>query len=75
MKWIASSAFGLEGMTGKDLKRLGAENVNVMNVGGAAFEGDAETAFKAAYFRGTRPWKPLNMKVLTSMESTISTMS
>ena len=47
MKWIASSAFGLEGMTGKDLKRLGAENVNVMNVGGAAFEGDALTAFKA----------------------------
>ena len=47
MKWIASSAFGLEGMTGKDLKRLGAENVNVLNVGGAAFEGDAETAFKA----------------------------
>ena len=27
MKWIASAAFGLEGMTGRDLKRLGAQNV------------------------------------------------
>ena len=34
MKWIASAAFGLEGMTGRDLKRLGAENVRVMDVGG-----------------------------------------
>ena len=27
MKWIAAAAFGMEGLTGKDLKRLGAENV------------------------------------------------
>lgn len=47
MKWIASAAFGLEGMTGKDLKRLGAENVRVMDVGGACFEGGFETAFRA----------------------------
>ena len=47
MKWIASAAFGLEGMTGRDLKRLGAENVKVMDVGGAMFEGGFETAFQA----------------------------
>ena len=47
MKWIASAAFGMEGLTGKDLKRLGAENVEVMNVGGAAFTGTTETAMKA----------------------------
>ena len=47
MKWIAAAAFGMEGLTGKDLKRLGAENVQVMNVGGATFEGTMETAMKA----------------------------
>ena len=47
MKWLASAAFGMEGITGKDLKRLGAENVNVLSVGGATFEGDAVTAMKA----------------------------
>ena len=47
MKWIASAAFGLEGMTGRDLKRLGAQNVRVMDVGGAMFEGGFETAFQA----------------------------
>ena len=47
MKWIASAAVGLEGMTGRDLKRLGAQNVRVMDVGGAMFEGDFETAFQA----------------------------
>ncbi len=47
MKWIASAAFGLEGMTGRDLKRLGAENVRVMDVGGAEFEGGFDTAFRA----------------------------
>ena len=47
MKWIASAAFGLEGMTGRDLKRLGAQNVRVTDVGGAMFEGDFETAFQA----------------------------
>ena len=47
MKWIAAAAFGMEGLTGKDLKRLGAENVQVMNVGGATFEGPMEMAMKA----------------------------
>lgn len=47
MKWIASAAFGMEGITGKDLKRLGAENVNVLSIGGAEFEGSMETAMKA----------------------------
>jgi len=47
MKWIAAAAFGMEGLTGKDLKRLGAENVQVLNVGGATFEGGLETAMRA----------------------------
>ena len=47
MKWIASAAFGMEGMTGRDLKRLGMENVRVMDVGGAEFEGSFEDAFRA----------------------------
>jgi len=47
MKWIAAAAFGMEGITGKDLKRLGAENVTALNVGGASFEGDPVTAMKA----------------------------
>ena len=47
MKWIASAAFGMEGMTGRDLKRLGMRNVAVMDVGGATFEGDFADAFKA----------------------------
>ena len=47
MKWIASAAFGMEGMTGRDLKRLGMENVHVMDIGGAEFEGSFEDAFRA----------------------------
>jgi len=47
MKWIASAAFGMEGMTGRDLKRLGMENVRVMDIGGAMFEGTFEDAFRA----------------------------
>lgn len=47
MKWIASAAFGMEGMTGRDLKRLGMENVHVMDIGGAEFEGGFEDAFRA----------------------------
>ena len=47
MKWIASAAFGLEGITGRDLKRMGMENVRVMDVGGAEFEGGFEDAFRA----------------------------
>lgn len=35
MKWIASAAFGMEGMTGRDLKRMGMQNVRVLDVGGA----------------------------------------
>ncbi|MBP3653032.1 MAG: class I SAM-dependent RNA methyltransferase, partial [Clostridia bacterium] len=35
------------GMTGRDLKRLGMENVHVMDIGGAMFEGSFEDAFRA----------------------------
>ncbi len=47
MKWIASAAFGMEGMTGRDLKHLGMKDVRVMDVGGAMFEGDFADAFRA----------------------------
>ena len=47
MEWIASAAFGMEGLTGRDLKRLGAEDVRVLNVGGAEFSGTLESAMKA----------------------------
>ena len=47
MRWIASAAFGMEGLTGRDLKRLGAEDVRVLNVGGAEFSGTLESAMKA----------------------------
>ena len=47
MKWIASAAFGMEGMTGRDLKRMGMQNVRVLDVGGATFEGDYLDAFRA----------------------------
>lgn len=47
MKWIASAAFGLEGMTGRDLKRLGMDGVHVLDVGGAEFEGGFKEAFMA----------------------------
>ena len=47
MKWIASAAFGMEGMTGRDLKHLGMRNVRVLDVGGAEFEGGYEDAFRA----------------------------
>lgn len=47
MKWIASAAFGMEGMTGRDLKRLGMQNVRVLDVGGAEFEGSYADAFRA----------------------------
>ena len=53
MKWIASAAFGMEGMTGRDLKHLGMENVRVMDVGGAMFEGDLADAFKASLWLRT----------------------
>ena len=38
MKWIACAAFGMEGMTGRDLKRMGMKDVRVLDVGGATFE-------------------------------------
>ena len=47
MEWIASAAFGMEGMTGRDLKHMGMKNVRVMDVGGATFEGSFEDAFRA----------------------------
>ena len=47
MEWIASAAFGLEGMTGRDLKHMGMKGVRVMDVGGATFEGGFEDAFRA----------------------------
>ena len=47
MKWLASAAFGMEGMTGRDLKRLGMQDVKVLDVGGATFEGTYADAFKA----------------------------
>ena len=47
MEWIASAAFGMEGMTGRDLKHMGMENVRVLDVGGATFEGGFEDAFRA----------------------------
>ena len=47
MKWIASAAFGMEGMTGRNLKRMGMQNVRVLDVGGATFEGDYLDAFRA----------------------------
>ena len=53
MKWIASAAFGMEGMTGRDLKHLGMENVRVMDVGGAMFEGGFADAFRASLWLRT----------------------
>ena len=47
MKWIASAAFGMEGLTGRDLKRIEAQNVNVLSIGGAVFEGGFDTAMRA----------------------------
>lgn len=53
MKWIASAAFGMEGMAGRDLKHMGMQNVRVMDVGGATFEGEFEDAFRAALWLRT----------------------
>ncbi len=53
MKWIASAAFGMEGMTGRDLKHLGMQNVRVLDVGGAEFEGGFEDAFRASLWLRT----------------------
>lgn len=53
MKWIASAAFGMEGMTGRDLKHLGMQNVRVLDVSGAEFEGGFEDAFRASLWLRT----------------------
>ena len=47
MKWIASAAFGMEGLTGRDLKRMEAQNVNVLSIGGAEFEGGFDVGMRA----------------------------
>ena len=47
MKWIASTAFGMEGMTARDLKHLGMQNVRALDIGGAEFEGSYADAFRA----------------------------
>ena len=62
MKWIASAAFGLEGMTGRDLKRLGAENVRGWLAftydAGAEREGTGSVFGNATYYRQNTPCYP-----------------
>ena len=53
MKWIASAAFGMEGMTGRDLKHMGMQGVRVLDVGGAEFEGDFADALRASLWLRT----------------------
>ncbi|MBQ3425142.1 MAG: class I SAM-dependent RNA methyltransferase [Clostridia bacterium] len=53
MEWIASAAFGMEGMTGRDLKHMGMADVQVLPVGGAAFRGSFEDAFRASLWLRT----------------------
>ena len=53
MEWIASAAFGMEGMTSRDLKHMGMQNVRVLDVGGASFEGGFEDAFRASLWLRT----------------------
>lgn len=45
MRWIASAAFGLEGLVKKELSQLGIKGMPTL--GGVAFEGDADAAFLA----------------------------
>lgn len=47
MQWIANTAFGLEGQTAKDLKRLGAQSAAPQPAGGVLFEGTPAQAFNA----------------------------
>ncbi len=47
MQWIASTAFGLEGQTNKDLKRLGIEHTQPQSTGGVIFEATPAQAFSA----------------------------
>ena len=51
--WIASAAFGMEGMTGRDLKHMGLRGVQVLDAGGAMFEGDFADAFRASLWLRT----------------------
>ena len=46
MQWFATAAFGLEGVVGNELKRLGFEGVKA-EVGGARFTASAHEAFRA----------------------------
>ncbi len=45
MEWIASAAFGLEGLVKRELQALGLETT--MDQGGVRFKGEAEAAFRA----------------------------
>ena len=47
MEFVASAAFGLEGLVKRDLQRLDVQGIRPLVQGGVAFEGDLETAFKA----------------------------
>ena len=47
MQWIANTAFGLEGQTNKDLKRLGVESTQPQSTGGVLFEATPQQAFLA----------------------------
>ncbi len=47
MQWLASTAFGLEGQTVKDLKHLGIEEVSPQSSGGVLFEGTKAQGFAA----------------------------
>lgn len=47
MRWIASAAFGLEGLVKRDLERLGASGIRTLPTGGVTFEGDGVMGFQA----------------------------
>lgn len=47
MLWTASTAFGLEGQTAKDLKRIGATEVIPLPHGGVSFEASLDQAYSA----------------------------
>jgi putative N6-adenine-specific DNA methylase len=47
MRWIASAAFGLEGLVKRDLERLGAGGIRTLPTGGVSFEGDGVMGFQA----------------------------
>lgn len=47
MRWLAKTAFGLEGQVSRDLKRLSCENVAPQAAGGVLFDGGADAGYKA----------------------------